>query len=173
MHLISCTYEQQAAAILEILNDAIVNSTALYDYQPRSLSMLSEWFQSKAAHHFPVIGMTDDEGALLGFASYGFFRTLPAYKYTVEHSVYVRREHRGSGIGRLLMESLIAAAREQQYHTMIGVIDAANHGSIRFHEQLGFNSGGTLQEVGFKFGGWLDIAFYQLVLDTPADPVDG
>ncbi len=173
MHFISCAYEQHAAAILEILNDAILNSTALYDYQPRSLSTMADWFELKAANHFPVIGITDDEGVLLGFASYGSFRTLPGYKYTVEHSVYVHREHRGSGIGKLLMEHLISAAREQQCHVMIGVIDAANQSSIRFHEKQGFSYSGTLKEVGFKFGKWLDIAFYQLVLETPADPVEG
>ena len=71
------------------------------------------------------------------------------------------------------MEHLISAAREQQYHVMIGVIDAANQSSIRFHEKLGFSNSGTMKEVGFKFGRWLDVAFYQLVLDTPSDPVDG
>jgi phosphinothricin acetyltransferase len=131
------------------------------------------WFQAKAANRFPVIGATDGGSELLGFASYDTFRQRPAYKYTVEHSVYVHRDHRRRGVGRALLEHLIAAARAQQYHVMIGGIDADNAGSIALHTQLGFSHAGTVKQAGFKFGRWLDLAFYQLVLDTPSMPVDG
>ena len=110
---------------------------------------------------------------MLGFASYGTFRTWPAYKYSVEHSVYVHQHHRGKGIGRMLMQALIELARQQDYHLLIGCIEASNVGSIALHEALGFKHAGTIQQAGFKFGRWLDVSFYQLVLPTPANPCDG
>lgn len=171
--LVPCTFERHADAILDIFNDAILNSTALYDYAPRTLQSMVKWFDAKQAGGFPVIGIEDKAGTLLGFGSYGAFRAWPAYKYTVEHSVYVHRDHRGKGLGRVLMQALIEAARQNDLHALIGGIDATNSGSIALHERLGFKHVGTLPQVGFKFGRWLDLAFYQLLLDTPAQPVDG
>ncbi len=173
MHLITCTHDEHAQAILEIFNEAIANSTAMYDYEPRTLQSMAGWFQAKAAGNFPVIGAVDEAGTLLGFASYGSFRAWPAYKYTVEHSVYTHKNYRGRGLGPWLMQRLIEAARAQQLHVMVGVIDASNAGSIALHEKLGFTHAGTVQQAGFKFGRWLDVAFYQLILDTPAQPMDG
>jgi L-amino acid N-acyltransferase YncA len=169
---IECTLAQHGGAILEILNDAIVTSTALYDYKPRTPENMVTWFQAKQAGGFPVIGAVDDAGTLLGFASYGAFRAFPAYKYTVEHSVYVHKDHRGNGLGRVLMERIIARAREQQKHVLVGAIDIANTGSIALHEKLGFVHAGTVRQAGFKFGRWLDVGFWQLILETPAQPVD-
>jgi len=171
--IVRCNFERHADAILEIFNDAILHSTALYDYQPRARQTMVGWFDAKRAGGFPVIGIEDSNGMLLGFGSYGTFRGWPAYKYTVEHSVYVHKDHRGRGLGRMVMRELIAAARENDVHAMIGGIDATNTGSIALHEQLGFKHVGTLPQVGFKFGRWLDLAFYQLLLDTPAHPIDG
>ncbi|WOP16087.1 GNAT family N-acetyltransferase [Ottowia sp. SB7-C50] len=173
MQLIDCTHDAHAPAILDILNDAIVTSTALYDYQPRTLASMRGWFDAKAAGGFPVIGAVDDAGTLLGFASYGTWRAFPAYKYTVEHSVYVHKDARGRGLASLLMRALIDAARVQGKHVLVGAIDAANDASIALHQQLGFVHAGTVRQAGFKFGRWLDVAFYQLILDTPAQPVDG
>lgn len=171
--IVDCTYAQHARAILDILNEAILNSTALYDYQPRTLDSMTRWFELKAAHRFPVIGAVDSSGHFLGFASYGTFRDRPAYKYTMEHSVYVHAQQRGRGVGRLLMQELIERARQQEVHVLVGGIDLGNAASIALHRSLGFVHTGTLPQVGFKFGGWLDLAFYQLVLDTPRQPVDG
>ncbi|MDM0014553.1 N-acetyltransferase family protein [Variovorax sp. J22P168] len=173
MRLLHCTEELHSDAILAILNDAIVNSTALYDYKPRTAEQMAAWFSTKRAGGFPVIGAVDAEGKLLGFASYGSFRAFPAYKYTVEHSVYVDAAHRGAGLGRTLMEAIIDAAIERDMHVMVGAIDAANAGSIALHERLGFTHSGTVRQAGFKFGRWLDVAFYQRILATPAAPVDG
>jgi L-amino acid N-acyltransferase len=172
-NIIQCTYERHASAILEIFNDAILISTALYDYKPRVPQSMVGWFDAKRAGGFPVIGTEDAEGTLLGFGSYGTFRAWPAYKYSVEHSVYVHQAHRGRGLGRNIMQELIAAARQNDKHVMIGGIDAANAGSIALHEKLGFKLIGTLPQVGFKFGRWLDLSFYQLLLETPVLPVDG
>jgi phosphinothricin acetyltransferase len=171
--IVHCTFERHATVILDIFNDAILNSTALYDYKPRAPQSMVGWFDAKRADGFPVIGVEDGDGMLLGFGSYGTFRAWPAYKYTVEHSVYVHKDHRGRGLARAVMRELIVAARKNDVHAMIGGIDATNTGSIALHEQLGFKHVGTLPQVGFKFGRWLDLAFYQLLLDTPAHPIDG
>ena len=170
---VHCTHEKHALAILDIFNEAILNSTALYDYKPRAPESMGPWFEAKTKGNFPVIGIEDPDGTLLAFGSYGSFRAWPAYKYTVEHSVYVHKDHRGRGLGLQVMRSLIAAARQNDVHAMMGGIDASNAGSIALHERLGFKHVGTLPQVGFKFGRWLDLAFYQLLLDTPVNPVDG
>lgn len=173
MTLVMCTYERHADAILGILNEAIENSTAIYDYKPRSPESMVEWFKVKEQGHFPVIGVESHEGELLAFASYGKFRAWPAFKYTVEHSVYVHRDYRGRGLGSQLVRELIAQAKTQGIHVLVGGIDAYNANSIGLHQKLGFVNAGTIKQAGFKFGRWLDLAFYQLTLETPADPVDG
>jgi L-amino acid N-acyltransferase YncA len=173
MKFVDCTHAAHAGAILEIFNEAIVTSTALYDYQPRPVESMAGWFKAKETGRFPVIGAVDENDRLLGVASYGTFRAWPAYKYSVEHSVYVHKDHRGKGIGIALMQRLIAAAIGQQYHVMVGGIDVNNAGSIALHEKLGFVHSGTVRQAGFKFGRWLDLGFYQLILPTPAAPVDG
>jgi L-amino acid N-acyltransferase YncA len=173
MNIVACAHATHAAAILEILNDSIVTSTALFDYAPRKPESMIEWFRAKEARRFPVLGAVDDHGTLLGFATYGTFSAWPAYKYTIEHSVYVHRDHRRKGIARELMARLITEAERQDYHVMVAGIDAANVASIALHEQLGFSRCGVIHHAGFKFGRWLDLALFELRLRTPTQPVDG
>jgi phosphinothricin acetyltransferase len=173
MKLVACEPARHAAPILAIFNDAIANSTALYDYRPRPPESMTGWFEAKTRGRYPIIGIESDSGELMGFASYGAFRAWPAYKYSVEHSIYVDARFRGQGLGRVLLKEIIAAAERQDYHVMVGGIDAANAVSIKLHESLGFTHSGTVQHAGFKFGRWLDLAFYQKILATPATPVDG
>jgi L-amino acid N-acyltransferase len=172
MRLVECSL-RHAPAILGILNDAILHSTVVYDYRPRTMEMMEAWFEAKAKGRYPIIGAEEENGELVGFASYGPFRPWPAYKYSVEHSVYVDAPFRGKGVGRRLMLELIESAKAQDYHMMIGGIDAANTASVALHRDLGFQFCGTVKEAGFKFGRWLDLDFYQLILPTPAHPVDG
>ncbi len=172
MKLVNCE-RRHSDAILGIFNEAIANSTALYDYQLRTPQDMVNWFEGKARKNYPVIGLENTVGELLGFATYGQFRERPAYKYTVEHSVYVDTRFRGQGAGRQLLEAIIAAAGQQDYHVMVGGIDASNAVSIKLHESLGFTACGIVKQAGFKFGRWLDLAFYQLILPTPASPMDG
>lgn len=171
--LVECTRQRHAEAILAILNEAIMTSTALYDYVPRQPASMADWFDAKTKGGFPVVGAESPDGELLGFASYGTFRAWPAYKYTVEHSVYVHKDHRGKSIGRALLQELIERARQQGVHVLVGGIDAQNAASIALHQAIGFGYAGTVREAGFKFGRWLDLAFYQLILDTPREPRDG
>jgi L-amino acid N-acyltransferase YncA len=172
MHIISCD-ESYSGQILAIFNNAILHSTALYDYQPRASESMAAWFEAKRKGSFPVLGAASDAGELLGFASYGTFRAWPAYKYTVEHSVYVAAAHRGRGIGKRLLQEIIATAAKQGYHVLIGCIDSQNPASIALHRAFGFQHAGTICEVGFKFGAWLDLEFYQLILKSPDKPMDG
>ncbi len=170
MRTVAGTYENHAAAILAILNDAIVESAALYDCQPRTPESMAAWFNARSAGGFPVICMEDDTGQLAGFATYANFRAGAGYTYAKEHSVYVHKDHRGKGLGVALMRLLIEAARDQQVHTLIGVIDGGNAVSIALHERLGFVLAGIIREAGFKFGQWRDVHFYQILLHTPAHP---
>ena len=107
---------------------------------------------------------------MLGYASFGDWRAFDGYRHTVEHSVYVRSDRRGGGIGTALMRVLIARARALGKHVMVAGIEAGNAGSIALHERLGFERVGLMPQVGTKFGRWLDLAFLQLVLDARSDP---
>lgn len=171
--IVQCTFDRHAGAILDIFNEAVANSTAIYEYELLPASWMVQWFETKQRGNYPVIGVEDDSGTLMGFASYGVFRARPAYKYSVEHSVYVHVAHRGKGLGGLLLQEVIDHARRQDYHLLVGGIDLANTTSIALHERFGFTHAGTVRQAGFKFGRWLDLAFYQLILDTPSRPVDG
>ena len=172
MKIIRCE-PTHASAILAILNEAIVSSTALYDYAPRTPAMMQAWFEAKTKGRFPVIGVVNDANELLGFASYGIFRAWPAYKYSVEHSVYVDTRFRNQGLGKILLRELIDVATTQDHHMLIGGIDAANTASISLHRSLGFAHCASIKQAGFKFGRWLDLEFYQLILSSPSRPVDG
>ena len=172
MRIISCD-RSHAGAILAILNHAIENSTALYEYRLRTPASMDAWFDAKERARYPIIGVIDAADQLLGFASYGAFRAWPAYKYSVEHSLYVEHAHRGRGVGKLLLGELIASATRQQYHMLIGGIDAQNEASIALHRRLGFEQCGHIRHAGFKFNRWLDLLFYQLLLNAPVRPRDG
>lgn len=170
---VHCTHERHGAAILAIFNDAIEHSTALWDYRPRPPEAMQAWFDAKRAGQHPVIGFESPAGELLAFGSWGAFRAWPAYKYTVEHSVYVHRDHRGQGLGRHVMRALLGEAEARGVHVMVGGIEARNRASIALHASLGFVQAGTVREAGFKFGRWLDLVLMQRVLRTPLEPHDG
>jgi len=171
MEIIYCD-ESYSEQILAIINECILNSTAIYDYHPRPLESMADWFASKQEKAFPVLGAISASGTLLGFATYGIFRDWPAYKYTVEHSIYVDASSRGQGIGKQLLKRLIEEARVQGYHVLVGGIDAENTASVALHRALGFQHAGTIIQAGFKFGRWLNLDLYQFVLETPHQPVD-
>lgn len=151
------------SSILEIVNFAIANTTAIYDYDLRNLEDQAAIFLSKEDRNFPTF-VIENESEILGFGTYDIFRTKIGYRFTVEHSVYVKDGFAGKGIGKLLLQKLIDTAKAEKYHVMIGVIDASNENSIRFHEKFGFQSMGILKEVGFKFERWLDANLMTLKL---------
>ncbi|WP_396172540.1 GNAT family N-acetyltransferase [Flavobacterium sp.] len=150
--------------ILAIINYNILHSTSLYDYTPRTLERQSELLAEKTTKNFPVF-VAEINGKVAGFGMYGEFRFREAYRFTVEHSVYVTEAFKGKGIGGKLLRRLIDEAKSQKLHTMIGVIDAENKESILFHEKFGFKTVGVIKESGYKFERWLDSVIMQLFLD--------
>ena len=147
--------------MLEIYNDVILHTSAVYDYEPHTLEMREQWFETKHQQGFPVF-VVDEENEILGFSSIGTFRNWAAYKYSVENSVYVKENCRGKGIGKILLQPLIEAAKELKMHTIIASIDATNEASLRLHKSFGFEEVAHFKEVGYKFERWLDLKFLQL-----------
>jgi L-amino acid N-acyltransferase YncA len=163
-HLIECSEDRHSSAILSIFNDAIVNTTSLYDLEERTAADMEQWFAAKVKGHFPVIGYENTAGELMAFATYGQFRNYDGFQYTVEHSLYVDRRFQGNGLGEKIMIDLIDNIQEHNYHAMIAGIDSENKASIALHEKMGFVRCGSLKEAAFKFDRWLDLEFYQKIL---------
>jgi L-amino acid N-acyltransferase YncA len=156
--------------ILAIFNEVIANSTAVYFLEPTTLEERTAWFEARERGGYPVL-VAMDGADVLGFSTFGEFRGAWAgYRYSVEHSVHVRADRRGRGIGRALVEALFPHAATMGKHVIIGGIDADNAASIRFHQQLGFEKVAHFHEVGHKFGRWLDLVFMQRYLDAQGAP---
>ncbi|MEZ5087583.1 MAG: N-acetyltransferase family protein [Tessaracoccus sp.] len=156
--------EEDLPTITRIYNDAGVGTTASWRLQPVTIGERREWFARQQADNFPVL-VLDIDGEVGGFASYGTFRPLEGYRFTVEHSIYLSEQHRAAGSGRLLMRALMDVARGQGMHVMVGVVDGDNDQSLRFHERLGFVEAGRLTQIGYKFGRWLDCVFMTYTFD--------
>ena len=148
--------------ILDIINHAILHSTSLYDYNIRNYEQQKTILEEKINKNFPVI-VAELNGIVVGFGMYSEFRDKQAYQFTVEHSIYVDENFHGKGIGKQLLQELIDLARKQKIHTMIGVIDSENQGSVIFHEKFGFKTVGVIKESGYKFDRWLDSVLMQLI----------
>lgn len=145
-------------AMRAIYNDAVLHTTATYDYAPRPAEKQQAWFEAKRAAGLPVL-VADEGGEVAGYASYGPFRAWDGYRYTAEHAVYVDARFRRRGIASALVEGLITRAQAQGLHLLVAGIDADNAGSIELHRRLGFEPAGVLREAGYKFERWLDLAF--------------
>jgi len=156
--------------IRDIYNDAVAHTTAIWNNYAVDLDNRRAWLAERVAAGFPVLVALDDAEQVLGYASYGPWRPHDGYRYSVEHSVYVRDGQRGAGLGRALMEALIERARRAGLHVMVGAIESENRGSIHLHQQLGFRHIGQMPQVGCKFGRWLDLTLMQLTLDNAERP---
>lgn len=164
--------EKDLKDILEIYNDAILNTTAIYAYKVHTLDDRTQWYEKKKQAGYPLLVFEENNKAV-AFATFGPFRAWPAYKYTIEHSVYVHKDYRNLGIATKLMKEIIKIANEREYATLVAGIDAANESSIKLHEKMGFKFSGIIKKAGYKFGKWLDLAFYQLELTGPKKPLEG
>ena len=151
---------QDLPEILKIYNEVIRTSTAVYTEIELTAERGAAWFDAKRAGGFPFIVAKDASG-ITGFGTFGEFRAPPCYHNSVEHSVHVRSDRRGQGIGRQLVIELMNRAAAMNKHVMIAGIDADNAISIKLHESLGFINVGHFHEVGFKFGRWLDLVFLE------------
>ena len=160
---ITAAARTQLAEVLTIYNEVIRTTTAVYSEEEVTLPNREAWFDAKAAEGFPVLVASDGTG-VLGFGTFGAFRAWPGYRYTVEHTVHVRADRRGRGIGRALVLALLERAASMGKHVMIAGIDADNAASIGLHEALGFRVVGHFRQVGFKFGRWLDLKFLERLI---------
>ena len=155
--------------ITTIYNALLETTTHEWTEELHTVSERADWLtEQNAAGRPALVAVEDDE--VVGWATYGDFRDStrwPGYRHTVEHSIHVREDHWGRGIGRLLINALINRARAEGKHVMVAGIDAANEGSIRFHERLGFFEVARMPEIGEKFGRRLDLVLMQLILDAP------
>lgn len=155
--------------ITEIHNHAVVHTTAIWNEDAVDRADRAAWLADRTARGYPVIVAADETG-VVGYASYAQWRPHSGYRHTVEHSVYVRGDQRGRGIGKMLMTALIERARADGMHVMIGGIESGNAASIALHERLGFREVGRMPQVGAKFGRWLDLSMLQLMLDDRPAP---
>jgi len=155
--------------ILEIFNDAIVNTTAVWRDMPEDLATRRRWFEARRAREFPVL-VAVENSRVLGFGSYGDFRMFDGYRHTVEHSVYVRGDRRRAGLGRALLNTLLDRARTRRMHAIIGGNEASNDASLALHAALGFREVARMPQVGCKFGRWLDLVLVQHLLDSRTTP---
>lgn len=146
-------------AIRDIYNDAVLTTTATYDYEPQPLDQQLAWFDRHVVFVAEAPG-----GQVVGWSSIGEYRPRPGYQFTVEDSIYIAGGYRGLGIGTLLMPPIIQAARELGKRVIVAVIDAESEASLRLHRRFGFEEKGRLPQIGFKFGRWLDVAYLELLL---------
>jgi len=158
------------AGILRIYNDAVQNSTAIWNDRIVDLDNRRVWLAERHDQGYPVLVAIDEGGQVAGYASFGPWRPHDGFRHTVENSVYVSPDHRGSGIGRSLMKALIERARMLEKHVMVAFIESENRASVHMHQQLGFIHVGQMRQVGCKFGRWLDLTMMQLTLNRTSKP---
>lgn len=157
-----------ADAICTLLNALLATTTIEWTDTLHTTDGVRRWMEEHE-----VVLVADDAGDVVAVAAYGWFRDAivrPGYRFTVENTIHVREDRWGTGVGRQLMEALVAAARERGAHTMVAAVDGENRASIRFHERLGFVEVARLPEVGAKFGRWLDLVLLQRRLDDRPAP---
>ena len=150
--------------ILEIYNDAVLNTTATYDYEPRTLEQRRQWFEERQRDDYAVFVAEDEAGRIVGWSSLNPFHARPGYRFTAENSVYVAADQRGRGLGKLLLGPLIDAAQTRGLHAIIAAIDAENEASLRLHARFGFEKVGHFKQTGFKFGRWLDVVYLERIV---------
>jgi L-amino acid N-acyltransferase YncA len=156
--------ESDAGGILRIYNDAVANTTAIWNEHLSSLESRVAWLAERQQSGYPVL-VAAERAHILGYASFGAFRPWDGYRHTVEYSVYVDGSSRRRGVGSALMDRLIERARAMRKHVMIAGIEATNEPSLELHARLGFSKVGHLRSVGRKFDRWLDLIFMQLLLE--------
>ena len=165
LRIIRDATEADLPTIMDIYNDAVASTTAIWNDVQADLANRQDWFSARKARGLPVL-VVDVGGAVAGYASYGDWRAFEGFRNTVEHSVYVHKDHRGAGIGRDLMQALVERAGQGGIHVMVACVEAGNAASIRLHESLGFRNVGTFSEVGEKFGRWLDLTCLELRISS-------
>jgi L-amino acid N-acyltransferase YncA len=151
------------AAINAIYNHYVRTSTCTYDLDDRSDNDATRWLEAHRDPRHPATVAVQD-GEVIAWASLSPFRPRPAYRFTVEDTVYVRHDRHARGVGRALLADLVARARAAGHHSIVAAISAEQDRSVRLHEAAGFTRVALLPEVGHKFDRWLDLTMLQLRL---------
>lgn len=155
-------HDEHLQEITEIYNEAVRNTTATFDAHPKTLDEQRSWMNEHGGKHPIVVAVC--RGEVVGWGSLSRFSDRKCYENAVEDSVYVRKEFRGRGIGRMILRRLIGEARKAGHHAIVARLDAGNEASIALHREMGFEQVGYLKEVGYKFGRWLDVVMMEIVL---------
>lgn len=155
--------------ITAIYNHAVQNTTAIWNETQVDEANREAWLQDRTAQHHPVL-VAEWQEQVVGYATYGQWRAIEGFRHTKEHSVYVKEGHAGQGIGKGLMQALIAEAAGRGVHVLVACVEAENQASLRLHQGLGFRQVGIFREVGQKFGRWLDLTCLELLIK--AEPAD-
>ena len=161
---------EDVPSILRIYNDAVLHTTATYDYEPRTLEHRLQWFDDHEAQRYPIFVAINDQEQLVGWSSLNRYHDRIGYRFTTENSVYVDLVFRGRGVGTLLMPPLIEGATTRGLHAILASIDAQNESSIRLHAKFGFEKVGLFRRVGYKFGRWLDVMYMERLIQENAEP---
>ena len=164
--LIRDALETDLPALRDIFNDAVLNTTAIWMDNVVDLANRQAWFAARAQQGYPILVAENADGEVVGYASFGDWRPFDGFCHTVEHSVYIRADQRGKGLGPQLLTALIERAKACDKHVIVAAIESGNAASIGLHQRLGFAITGQMPQVGRKFGRWLDLTFMQLIL-TP------
>src|SRR5688572_29700746 len=155
------------AGILQIYNDAVLSTTATYDYEPRSLEHRQAWFDDHKKTGLPIFVSVNERDQIVGWSALNRYHDRKGYRFTTENSIYIAADHRGQGIGKMLLAPLIESGKKFGVHAIIAAIDAENEASIRLHARHGFEHVGRFKQVGYKFGRWLDVVYMELLLPEP------
>jgi phosphinothricin acetyltransferase len=160
---IRAALETDLPEILQIYNEAVLTTTATYDYEPRTLASQQAWFADHLQTGYPVFVADGDQG-VAGWSSLSRYHTRYGYRFTAENSIYVAADRRGQGIGKQLMVPLIQSARQMGLRAILAGIDAENQASLRLHTHFGFEPVAHFKQIGYKFDRWLDVIFLELLL---------
>ncbi len=161
--------QDDCAAIAEIYNHAVLHTAAIWNDKTVDTDNRIAWYEARKIAGYPVL-VSEENGVVTGYASFGDWRAFDGFRLTVEHSVYVHPDHQGKGLGEALLRQLIVEAQRLGKHVMIAGIESQNQASLHLHGKLGFVTTAQMPQVGMKFGRWLDLTFMQLQLDQRSEP---
>jgi phosphinothricin acetyltransferase len=155
--------EADLAAINDIYNHFVLNSTCTYQEEPESIESRRQWFGHHGEKHPITVAVENNQ--VIGWGSLSAYHPRSAYRRTVENSVYVHHQHHRKGIGSILLKDLITRARALEHRAIIASIDADQAASIGIHAKFQFEHVGHFKRIGFKFGRWLDVVYMELLLE--------
>lgn len=157
--MIRLAKQSDAQQISDIYNDYVLNTTITYEEEPVSFQEMAERIR-KISASYPFV-VFEKQGAVVGYAYASKWKERSAYRFTVETTVYLKRDEKGQGLGTSLYKYLLDELRKMDVHSAVGVLDLPNDASVALHEKLGFEKVGHLAKVGYKFNQWLDIGIWQ------------